>query len=73
MLSNGYFFGGSGSGANIGSNNGENDVFEKDGNIIFAPTDPIYIDEDNKVFFSNENKNARMYFENENVYVERLF
>ncbi|MBM7598104.1 hypothetical protein JOC34_000461 [Virgibacillus halotolerans] len=69
MLGQGYFLGGFGS-SRTGS--GGEDVKLEDGNIIFSPTDPIYIDENDNVYFDEENKNSRMYIEDNKVYVEQV-
>lgn len=67
MLQGGFFIGGKGS-----SNGMSEDVYLENGNIIFSPTDPIYVDENNNVFFDDENKNARIYSDGTSIYVEKV-
>lgn len=71
MMGNGYFLGGVGSSGASGGKSEELLLDEK-GNIIFAPFDPIYIDENDNVYFDDDNKNSRMYIENNKIYVERV-
>lgn len=40
---------------------GQSDVFMDGEKIIFSPIDPIFVDENNNVYFSSEKKNAYMY------------
>lgn len=71
MLQGGFFsLGSSGSGGSGGSSN---DIHvDSEGNILYAPFDPIYIDDDNKVFFSQDEKNGRFYLEDGKIFAERL-
>lgn len=74
MLQGGYFIQGSGgsSGGGIGGGNSNDIYVDSDGNIIYMPFDPIFIDEDNRVFLSQEERNGRIYMENNKLFVERL-
>lgn len=67
MLQGGFFLSGGGDGAG-----GHEDVYLDNGEIVFAPVDPIYIDDQGDVFFDNKNKNARMYMDGNNIFVERV-
>lgn len=67
MLQGGFFISGKGS-----SSGNSEDVYLENGNIIFSPTDPIYVDENNNVFFDNKNKNARIYSDGTNIYAEKV-
>lgn len=72
MLGNGYFIGSKGAGTAINDNDSSDLRLNKDGNIVYSPADPIYIDESELVYFNDEEKNAVMYMEGNNVYVERV-
>jgi len=54
MLGKGFFIG---SGIYVGEGN-SSDVIFKDGKILYSPSDNIYVDEDNNVFYSEKNANA---------------
>jgi len=69
-MQSGYFIGGVGS--NGGSSAGGEDVYLEDGEIVFAPVDPIYIDDNNNVFYDHEDKNSRMFMIGLDVFVERV-
>ncbi len=72
MLQGGYF---SISGVLSGSssNNSTDNIYvDSEGNIIFAPFDPVYIDDENRVYLSDDEKNGRFYLEDGKIYVERL-
>lgn len=71
MMGNGYFsryFGGE----DTSAGKSEDIVMDSDGNIIYSPIDPIFIDENSEVYFNTENKNAKIYTENNEIYVERV-
>lgn len=40
---------------------GHEDVYLDNDSIMFSPLDPIYVDDNENVFFSLENKNAYMF------------
>lgn len=63
MFTGGYFINKKGIGSGS-SHGGHEDVYIEDGDIIFSPVDPIYIDENQNVFFSKGNNNAYMYADN---------
>lgn len=73
MLVGGYFSNGSGSGSGSGMGGSSDNVqLDSEGNIIFAPFDPVFVDDDNRVFLSQEDKNGRFYLEDGKLFVERL-
>lgn len=74
MLQGGFFIGGIGGGNGSGGVGGSSsDVYlDNEGNIIYAPFDPIYIDDNGDIFLSEENKNSRLYIEDEKIFAERL-
>lgn len=58
MLSRGFFLGG-GNPTGGGNNSGSDSVYEKDGNVYFQrEVDSIFVDDEQNVFLSHENKNA---------------
>lgn len=67
MLSKGYFSIGS-----SGSGESSSNVSEENGNIIFDPTDPIYIDEQNKVYYSNTERNSVLYLEMDKIFATKV-
>ncbi|WP_317958030.1 hypothetical protein [Oceanobacillus kimchii] len=69
MISGGYFIG---SNLSSSSLSGVDEIYEENGSIIYNPTDPIYLDDENNVFFNNDNSNAKLYVEEMKVYVERV-
>ncbi len=68
MLEGGFFLSRRGS---VSGSGGYEDVYLDDGEVVFSPLDPIYVDEDENVYYSKENKNAYMYTDsNGNVFVK---
>ena len=73
MLQGGYFTNLGGSNGVGGSGGSSNDIYvDSDGNIVYAPFDPIFIDDDNKVFLSQDEKNARIFLEEGKLFVEKV-
>lgn len=72
MISRGGFIS-NGAGGSWSGGSSQDDVYLDKDEIMFDPADPIYIDGDENVFFSKEDKNARMYIEGSKVYVERVY
>lgn len=68
MLGHGYFI--SGIGTSINEN--EDVKIDNKGNIIFTPTDPIYIDVNNNVYFDDENRNSQIFLSDNRIYVKRV-
>lgn len=69
MFSRGLFLG---IGTSEGTNNGS-DVNMIDGNIVFSPSDNIYIDEQARVFYSTEKPNSYLYLnDNGNVTARKV-
>lgn len=69
MFRGGYYIG---SNLSESSSLGKDDVYKENESIIYNPTDPIYLDDENNVFFNNDNSNAKLYVEEMKVYVERV-
>lgn len=69
MLEGGFFLNGYGDSS---GSSGYEDVYLDNGKIVFSPIDPIYIDDQDNVFFDNENKNSRMYIDGNKIFVVRV-
>jgi len=72
MLQGGYFSISGGLSGSSSNNSTDNIYVDSEGNIIFAPFDPVYIDDENRVYLSDDEKNGRFYLEDGKIYVERL-
>lgn len=59
MFEGGFFIGSRGGNGSSGSSH--EDVYLDNGNVVFSPIDPIHVDENGDVFYSQENKNSYMY------------
>lgn len=73
MLQGGYFTNLGGSNGSGGSNGLTNDIYvDSNGNIIYAPFDPIFVDDNNNVFLSQDEKNAQIFTEEGKLFVEKV-
>ncbi|MFS0643691.1 hypothetical protein [Siminovitchia sp. 179-K 8D1 HS] len=66
MLGRGFFIGGGYS----SSTDGENRVKLKNGQIVYSPSLDLYVDEQDRVYYSDGDLNAKIYLEDGKVFAK---